>query len=191
MNTQINEYLYLLEISLEHIKKTEKEFNEKQDKDDFNYLYFNHYYHIFSFTQIFYSLQERLFWKKYNTINKKKLKAIKPNIIENFFNGKRNISNQLKHCLGNDLIHHIQISVKIDPKLFEEECLHPTTKIIGRIAEGHPIFNSENPIGKITDKHDSFKYIDGFLGIDKNAGELCEELFVELKKFIKNNGLND
>ncbi len=97
--------LRILKISLEEIKNCANKSHGCIEDDIY-------YYHIFSFTQIFYSLKEHL----------KKLEKNKN--AEYFFNKRKDISNLLKHYeISNgqrgDLNHVIHIHGHVDPSMWE------------------------------------------------------------------------
>ena len=97
--------LRILKFSLEEIEKGAQKPHGLPEDDIY-------YYHIFSFTQIFYSLKEHL----------KKLEKNKK--VESFFNKRKDLSNLLKHYeiyngQRGDLTHIIHIHGHVDSSMWK------------------------------------------------------------------------
>lgn len=120
----INVYMYLLWLSKKYIAESIKKYQNKSSKaTNHNKLYYTIDYHMFTFTQLFYTIHERL-KKQYPKDHQK---------IKDFFNSRggavNRLANNLKH--GDTMLNSLEIfKVNFDKRRKVTSTKHQTDRTI-------------------------------------------------------------
>jgi len=170
INNRINEYVYLLKLSKDFFVQSLDEYNSKKQKielSEYHRLYYHRKYHVFAYSQLMYTLYERL--KSESATNQKH------NIEGLFRNSEKSTVRKVCSLFANMVKHSKQKnSVNISP--IQRIKINFTTSKVDVGPEGLTLTSLE----------DSHIMHPDLLNVDLLS--LVEESYNELLVFLKNEG---